>query len=231
MPGFAQHIENCLKTVGSDDFAVAFLDFVETLHIDQIMVFSIETDHARCFMSRHFSHSALAGQLASTYLDGWFEKDPLLQELRDTPAGEIRLRRMEDFAERMSAPYRQIFFDAPGLAGKTTLLAAGQRVRLFVNLYQGGENAVLCDPDTARLAGRLVLMHFDRPDRFEIPPPLAALSEREREVCLGILSGQKAELIADGMEIAPSTVITYRKRAYQKLGISSRTGLFAICRP
>jgi len=55
MPGLSQHIENYLRTLGSDDFAVTFLDFIETLDVDQIMVFSIEADLARCFMSRHFA--------------------------------------------------------------------------------------------------------------------------------------------------------------------------------
>ncbi|NRB17468.1 MAG: hypothetical protein HRU33_07820 [Rhodobacteraceae bacterium] len=196
MSVLAQYIEPCLKTLGTDDFAVAFLDFVETLDIDQIMVFSIEGDHARCLMSRHFSRSALAGRLAARYLDGWFRQDPLLPELREVSAGEVRLKRMVDFADRMSEDYRQIFFDAPGLTGKTTLLSAGQSVRLFVNLYQSRSGVPPCDPDTARLAGRLVLMHFDRKIENDMPPPLAALSERERQVCLGILSGKKAETIA-----------------------------------
>jgi hypothetical protein len=42
------------------------------------------------------------------------------------------------------------------------------------------------------MPGRLVLMHFDRPTQSDTSPPLATLSAREREVCLGILSGKKA---------------------------------------
>lgn len=55
------------------------------------------------------------------------------------------------------------------------------------------------------------------------------LSARERAVCLGILAGRKAELIAGDIDVAASTVVTYRKRAYAKLGINSRAALFAIC--
>ncbi|WP_271437125.1 helix-turn-helix transcriptional regulator [Lentibacter algarum] len=33
------------------------------------------------------------------------------------------------------------------------------------------------------------------------------------------------------MDITTPTVITYRKRAYQKLGVYTRVGLFAVCRP
>lgn len=229
MSTLAQTIESCLQKIGSDGFAVTFLDFLETLEVDQIMVFSIKADHARCLMSRHFGQSVLAGQLAAKYLDGWFRQDPLLPELRAVSPGEIRLKRMSGLAGQMSDEYRQIFFDTPGLTGKTTLLCIGQNIRLLVNLYQSRRNAPLVDADIARLVGRLVLMQFDRPAASDVPPPLAALSDRERAVCLGILSGKKAETIAGELGIAPSTAVTYRRRAYQKLGVSSRAGLFSIC--
>ncbi|NLW05604.1 MAG: helix-turn-helix transcriptional regulator, partial [Pseudomonadaceae bacterium] len=59
--------------------------------------------------------------------------------------------------------------------------------------------------------------------------PLAFLSERERQVCAAVLQGKKSETIAYELEVAPSSVVTYRKRAYDKLGISSRAQLFALC--
>tara|TARA_B100002051_G_C16730113_1_gene637732 strand:- start:743 stop:919 length:177 start_codon:yes stop_codon:yes gene_type:complete len=54
------------------------------------------------------------------------------------------------------------------------------------------------------------------------------LSDRERAVCLGIPSDRKSEAIAAELGIAPSSVITCRKRADGKLDISCRAGLFAI---
>ncbi|CUH64314.1 response regulator [Thalassovita gelatinovora] len=228
MTALAQHIDTCLAALGRDGFAPAFADFVETLGVDQIMVFAIEGDRARCLLSRHFSHGALAGKLAATYLDGWFLQDPLLPALRQAAAGTVTLYRLEDFAQRMGAEYRRVFFDAPGLAAKTTMVAVGDRLRLFVSLYHTGDGTE-CAPDLARLAGRLALMHFERAAQSDTPEPLAVLSDRERAVCLGILSGRKADLIAADLGVAASTVVTYRKRAYGKLGITSRAGLFAIC--
>ncbi|MEX1663169.1 helix-turn-helix transcriptional regulator [Thioclava sp. 15-R06ZXC-3] len=45
-----------------------------------------------------------------------------------------------------------------------------------------------------------------------------------------LLAGKKAELIAGQLGVSPVTVTTYRKRAYDKLGIASRGALFALCR-
>ncbi len=222
-------IETCLETMGSDDFPPVFADFVETFGVDQIMIFAIEGDTARCLLSRHFSNAALAGKLAEAYLDHGFLRDPLLPDLRNAAEGSIALRRFDEIAADMDEDYRQRFFSVPGLMAKTTIVAAGKALRLFVSFYAADANGDACDPDQARLAGRLALMHFERALDSGIPAPLAVLSHRERAVCLGILSGHKSEAIAADLKVAPSSVITYRKRAYGKLGITSRASLFAIC--
>jgi len=229
MGTLAFHLDACLETLGGDTFAPDFADLVETFGIDQIMVFSIEEERARCLLSLNFSNAAMAGKLAGAYLDGWYLQDPLLPELLAAQPNDVSVRRLDQVEAGMSPDYRKIFFEAPGMRAKTTALATGNRLRLFVSLYQTREGAVPVDTDLARLAGRLALLHFERVEETDVPPPLAALSEREQAVCLGILSGRKAEAIAGDLGVAASTVVTYRKRAYAKLGITSRASLFTIC--
>ncbi|MEJ2456279.1 MAG: LuxR C-terminal-related transcriptional regulator [Candidatus Thiodiazotropha sp.] len=53
------------------------------------------------------------------------------------------------------------------------------------------------------------------------------LTQRERQVILRILDGVTVEQIAGELGLKPTTVITYRSRAYEKLGISSRRELFS----
>lgn len=230
MQSLAHHLDTCLAALGTDDFAPAFADFVEALGVDQVMIFAVEADSARCLMSRNFGERALGGKLAETYLDGWYRRDPLLPGLLAAPVGSVRLHRLDEIEARMDAAYRRIFFAAPGLGAKTTVAAVGATLRLFVSLYRSGAPGEGEDPDLARLAGRLALLHFERGSDGGVPAPLAVLSARERDVCLGILSGRTADAIAREVGIAPSTVVTYRKRAYDKLGVTSRAGLFAICR-
>jgi DNA-binding CsgD family transcriptional regulator len=52
-----------------------------------------------------------------------------------------------------------------------------------------------------------------------------ALSEREVDVCVGILQGITSEGIALRLRLSVNTVLTYRKRAYARLGISSQNEL------
>ncbi len=54
----------------------------------------------------------------------------------------------------------------------------------------------------------------------------AAITPRERAVCIGILTGHTSESIAMNLAISINSVLTYRKRLYEKLGISSQNELF-----
>jgi DNA-binding CsgD family transcriptional regulator len=53
------------------------------------------------------------------------------------------------------------------------------------------------------------------------------LTKRERQVILRILDGVTVQQIAEELGLKPTTIITYRSRAYEKLGISSRRELFS----
>lgn len=117
-----------------------------------------------------------------------------------------------------------------GLLAKTTLLCVASDLRLFVSLYQAGTSTSKSEEGLSILAGRLALLHFEHQSQSDKPAELDVLSERERAVCLGILAGQKAALIAAEIGVASSNIVTYRKRAKNQLGTSARASLFAICR-
>lgn len=224
-----QKIDACLEALGTDGFAQRFVDFSAALGVDQLMVFDLGESHMRCLLSYHYSNAALAGTLVSEYLDGWYLHDTLLPRLKAAQPSSLEVVQVDAAALAMDDAYRAKFFAQPGLRAKTTVLAVGQRHRLFVSFYSSAASPDPCDPNLAKLAARVVLMHFEADRSSSTPEPLDVLSEREKAVCLGILSGQKAEIIAAELGVAASSVVTYRKRAYAKLGVASRAGLFAIC--
>ena len=63
---------------------------------------------------------------------------------------------------------------------------------------------------------------------FATRAPLADLTRREQEVCRRILLGFSSEAISHELGISLHSTLTYRKRAYDRLGISSQNELFAI---
>ena len=54
------------------------------------------------------------------------------------------------------------------------------------------------------------------------------LSPREIEVCVRIMLGITSEGIGIDLGISRNTVLTYRKRAYARLNISSQNQLFRL---
>jgi DNA-binding CsgD family transcriptional regulator len=54
------------------------------------------------------------------------------------------------------------------------------------------------------------------------------MTRRESDVCIGIMQGKSSEAIALALGISINTVLTYRKRAYARLGISSHNELMRL---
>ncbi|SEO91691.1 regulatory protein, luxR family [Salinihabitans flavidus] len=222
-------LDDCLARLGDDGWAEAFVTLALQTGAAQVMIFSYTADSAACLLSRNFRAKALGARLGEEYLRGWFREDPLFGLMLSMPPGTLQRIESQRIAAQMSEAYRTRFYDQPGLQGKTAILATGTKLRLAVNLYWQRSDS----PGTQRfletIMGRLALLHFEARPEQNYPAPLAVLSNRERAVCLGILSGKKAEAIAADLGVAVTSVVTYRTRAYQKLGISSRGSLFTVC--
>jgi len=54
------------------------------------------------------------------------------------------------------------------------------------------------------------------------------LARRELDICVGIMQGKSSEAIALALGISVNTVLTYRKRAYARLGITSHNELMRL---
>jgi DNA-binding CsgD family transcriptional regulator len=55
-----------------------------------------------------------------------------------------------------------------------------------------------------------------------------ALTPRELDTCVGLLQGMTYDGIALSLNLSVATIKTYRARAFERLGIHSRAGLFAL---
>lgn len=231
-----EFVAKCISAIGREDFTEHFLEFVLLIGAAQVTAFSYETGTANCLLSRNFLSDEKAGTLAAAYVDGWFREDPLFKRAMAMQEGETAVVALEALLPELDERYLSMFFGAPGFRTKTAILVAEGPRRMTLNLYFPQGSAPLSSPafeaipnELYQLIGKLLAAHFERLKPPEFPLPLAVLSERERQVCLGMLSGKKAEAIAEDIGVSANSVVTYRQRAYQKLGISSRGQLFSIC--
>lgn len=129
---------------------------------------------------------------------------------------------------------------------RISVLTRAEEVWYSLNLYRSAASGTFSRSEVNRLVEAAALLasltrkHSElitlrsrhaKPPQFEerLRDVPALLSAREREVCRLALLGYHSKAIASLLELRYSTVLTYRKRAYAKLGISSQNELFRLC--
>lgn len=163
---------------------------------------------------------------------------------RSDPAVHARLAAAPNsgFAVRIAAAsielgeYRKLCFERPRFVEKICFGWRGTQGATVVTFYQRHGDA---EPDMAQLGALAQLAITGLTRLAQKPPPLLAqvsarlaqahpgLTLREREVCARTLTGQTARLIGEELGLSIGTVLTYRQRAYQKLGMNKANDLLA----
>lgn len=142
--------------------------------------------------------------------------------------------------------YRAACYKAPDVSDRVAvLLQPAPRIWLSINFYRDRTQGHFQQAEIERIEGlATVFAHAARhhyalcgQGQAGVPQLMLArvrnacpdLSKRELDVLRGVLEGRTAAEIAELMGIRPSSVVTYRKRAFHRLGISSQRQLFALC--
>jgi DNA-binding CsgD family transcriptional regulator len=137
------------------------------------------------------------------------------------------------------AEYRAICFEKPRFLDKLSFGWRGVDGLTMISFYRRNPGDAKTLQRLSALAGfslTALARHKQRSssadsvaERIEIriARSFPALSMRERQVCSRTLAGQTAEAIGEALGIGMSTVITYRKRAYQRLGFSQASDFLA----
>lgn len=187
----------------------------------------------------HHVEWSLAGRLGD-YMTRYFRRDPVVSamERASDDGATVMLRvRSKDIVER---EYRRSFFDEPEIVERVSFVQKfGGRWRILnvsrkcpSQAFGEGELASLAClsqlllPLASRMAeldrkaargGGVGIREIER--RFAARFP--ALTARERQVCARTVIGMTSEATALDLGIGIGSVQTYRKRAFQRLEISS----------
>jgi len=151
--------------------------------------------------------------------------------------------------------YKNHFFDRHDLIDKASTVGKVEQGSVYCNFYRMGRSGPYSAEEWQLLESILPLIttlistHYrilqlgssseQRPYRnarslvhniiSKNVPPFSQLTPREREVCERILLGYTSVGIGLDLNIAQSSVVTYRRRAYEKLDISTQNELFTLC--
>lgn len=238
----AGDVTSTVLAIGRPDFPDVL---IETLRrqagVGHCMVFSLtQTGAANCLLD--IGNIPIGGDLGAAYAGQFHASDPnrdAMFEGRRGPAPIV----LPTFAPRMyGARYRKIFFQDSGIVDKFATAIWVDDTCFYVNFYRIATQGRFAAAQLQRLAGiaptigASVARHFRRepaPEQdlvalFATRAPLSELTAREQEVCRGILAGLSSEAISRQLGISLHSTLTYRKRAYDRLGISSQNELFSI---
>lgn len=192
---------------------------------------------------------SVARSLTRDYVAQHHVHDPNFAELqRRTRSRRIVVRR-HDFSRLRHKAYQARFYTTVGIVDKISFLWRSGVDAFYLNLYRTVRSGRYSMQEVrelsslARLVVSLVRLHAGRLDLasalsgergtglvhrlVDLLHP--GLTKRERSVLSRILTGMPTEGIALELGIFPSSVITFRRRAYVKLGIATQAELFACC--
>lgn len=179
-----------------------------------------------------------ADERTRAYVRRFHRSDPAVPaRLATAPGSGFHLRLPAAAIEL--GDYRRLCFERPRFVEKITFGWRKPDHALVLSFYQRHDGV---EPDIAQL-GALAQLAITGLSRMATRPtqgPLlveeverrladahAILTPREREVCARTLVGNTAREIGLELGLGVGTVLTYRQRAYQKLGVSRASNLLA----
>jgi DNA-binding CsgD family transcriptional regulator len=241
-----------IDAIGSQDasaFAQSVLSVARNyVRVCHCTVFAFQTHrNPELVSAASLAGSSIAQDAASPYIRDFFRKDEIqniiLKRGRHPSNGNIFVHRqsIEDISD---TDYRTACYGRLNITERiANLIRVRHDVWISVNLYRDVSDGRLIESDMeairnlSSLFAHSAARHYtiDADGRSHVRNTLAdelssqshTLTDRERQVVLRILDGYTTKIIALELKISPSTVVTYRARAYEKLGVSCRAELFA----
>jgi DNA-binding CsgD family transcriptional regulator len=192
---------------------------------------------SQVFTNESLNEHPELSKAAVAYIDRFYRYDPNLRLVGEAARlrGKVLIRSVKPADIRQRA-YRKLYEDS-GIAHRISLLTGTQGQALVaLNLYRVSASGEFSDAEIARLKEvalplvtiarrhvELLVQTASSTDawRQRLKVVRHDLSFRELEVAAGMLAGKTLREIAESLGVAHSTAITYRERAYRRLGVAN----------
>lgn len=233
-------LPSVIASIGHPEFSAKLFDAIRgTVEAAYITVFvSDRQPRARILIAENEGRLGVCRRSANIYVERYWDYDPANKVSTDD--GRIQSLRLMA-TDIVNAAYRSMCYHSLGLARRFSLIQSRGEETVRVNLYfrcetnlesSGFDQLTECAPVIMAAIWR----HYDcatsvdgsnvtNTFRKRLERVAPSLSPRELEVCSLIASGITSGGIAARLGLGVNTVLTYRKRAYARLQISSQNEL------
>jgi DNA-binding CsgD family transcriptional regulator len=217
-----------VDAVGTPVFGARMLDAAQSVAgVDEIFAYHVR-DGERPIALSSISERGDHDRRARHYAERFYHHDPVVHARQHTATGRgfVACVRAAEIGLR---DYRAICFEQPRFADKLCFGWRGAGRAIVLSFYRRRDSegtaalAALANVGLTALARQAVpTSEFSLVERLEtrIARAFPVLTLRERQVAARTVAGWTAERTADALDIRPSSVLTYRQRAYQRLGFS-----------
>ena len=242
-----RQIGDLIAKIGSPSFETSFFRIArEATACEHLTAFaSSERTPARLLFAINRGSRPIARAIAEKYLKHYWNHDPanLVCRRNASPNYEMAIRIFCQDIDHDA--YRRDCYSAVDLVDRFSVIRHHGDETIRFNLYRSAQRGRFVATDFASVlecadimfallakhdAQRIAVGQSSEPDVLarrlrQIMPHLA---RRELDVCIGIVQGKNSEAIALTLGISVNTVLTYRKRAYARLGITSHNELMRL---
>jgi len=236
------HYEKLLGAIGSEDFGVHLREAIMSSTAGARRIYLFEaTGRENHELQYSFCEPGVA-ELFETY-NKWYQPlDPVCDAYQAAPrTSNVAFLRVRP-SDIASTGFRRQFYDEPGILERISIIQRGIDSWRVLSVARHLSDGYFSDGEVEMIVGLACLslpmlpMNRDRPaakrclsvlqleERFA--GRFAELTERERQVCARAAIGMTVEGTALDLGIAKTSVRTYRKRAYQRLRVTSP---FELC--
>lgn len=236
--------EQLLHAIGTEEFGSTVRDSVLSVIGGARRIYLFEaTGRVDTSLQYYFGEPGLV-DLFPAYQKSYLRLDPVSDAYQAAPLlGNLVLQRVRPFHIASSAFRRSIFDDA-GIVERVSVIQRGKDAWRAMNVARHESDGCFTDGEIEALIGIACLvlpmlpLNRNRPsepahftvgqleDRFAAR--FASLTPREREVCARAAIGMSVEATANDLGIGRTSVLTYRRRAYQRLCVTSPFELCAL---
>lgn len=240
-------LRDVVQALGSDGFGACLgATLHQELAVDQVMVFQAAGQAPwRTLVAQNMRNASVAERLANAYTRHFWARDPKRGVIRALMPKQVELQSSDDLFA-VDAEYRNTLFTQPDLVDKVSLFFRGTSATYYINLYRGStagafkradlerlqltcdflsalveKHAMLVEPSQASTVAQIEAFF-----RAVQPNLRARLSFRELETCARVVLGYSSEAIAIDLGVSVHSAITFRKRAFAKLGFATHQELF-----
>jgi DNA-binding CsgD family transcriptional regulator len=236
------HYERLLRAMGTEEFGPTVRDSVMSVTAGARRIYLFEATGPEETSLQYFHAEPGLVELFPAYRKWYLRLDPVGDAYRAAPeCSNVVLQRIYP-SDIVSPGFRRRFFDEGGIVERISIIQRGADAWRAINVARHASDGCCSDDELGSLIGLaclvLPMLPLNRKKKA-VPLTVAQLEERfaarygdltlrERQVCARAAIGMSVEATARDLGVAKTSVLTYRQRAYQRLGVASPIELCAL---